>query len=142
METTKENLLAALAAFIGQRPGMDPNNYASARDYRAESRRVTKQAHDAIALLGAVARSSCINGTDLLKRARYRLTWTGTEWDYTPGQYFAVEYRRAAAELLAITLWDCYLKQSICQGAEPNANAMRGMMRNILGARLARKFFN
>lgn len=143
METTKETLLNALAEFIGQRPGMEFVNYGNAKDYRAESRRVTKQAHDAVALLGAVARSSCVGPDDILRHATGgRLEWTGKGFSYTAGQYFATEYRWAAGSLLASALWDGHLRANLAMGIQTDGNAMRKAMRNILGARLARKFFN
>lgn len=48
-------VLAALGAFVLQRPGMEPGNYGwgaeGARAYRAELRRVTRDRHDAERLL-------------------------------------------------------------------------------------------
>jgi hypothetical protein len=91
----------ALLAFAQQRPGMEPGNYATFRDYRAESRQVTQDLRDVRRLL-AVARYR-IPADKITAPTSGRLTWDAArgEWDYTTGQYFATEYRRAAARLLA-----------------------------------------
>jgi hypothetical protein len=90
----------ALLAFVHQRPGMEPGNYATVRDYRAESRQVTQDLHDVRALVG-MARY-CIPADKLTAATSGRLTWEAArgQWDYCTGQYFAVEYRKAAARLL------------------------------------------
>lgn len=48
---TNERIRAALVAFANQRPGLEPGNYGSWSDYRAESRCITRQLHDFNALL-------------------------------------------------------------------------------------------
>lgn len=90
----------ALLAFAEQRPGMEPGNYGSFRDYRAESRDVTRDLHDVRALVG-MARYH-IPADRLTAPTSGRLSWDAArgQWDYTTGQYFAVEYRKAAARLL------------------------------------------
>ncbi len=90
----------ALLAFAQQRPGIEPGNYATFRDYRAESRQVSQDLHDVRALV-RMARY-CIPAYILTAPTSGRLTWNAARgcWDYTTGQYFAVEYRKAAARLL------------------------------------------
>jgi hypothetical protein len=90
----------ALLIFAQQRPGIEPGNYATVRDYRAESRDVTRDLHDVRALVGM---ARCFIPADKLTAATSgRLTWDAARgvWDYATGQYFATEYRRAAARLL------------------------------------------
>jgi hypothetical protein len=91
----------ALLAFAEQRPGMEPGNYGSFRDYRAESRDVTRDLHDVRALV-RMARYH-IPADRLTAPTSGRLSWDAARgaWDYTTGQYFATEYRKAAARLLA-----------------------------------------
>jgi hypothetical protein len=91
----------ALLAFAQQRPGMEPGNYASWRDYRQESRQVTQDLHD-VRLLMQVGRWR-IPADRLTANLGGRLMWDAArgQWEYCTGQYFATEYRRAAARLLA-----------------------------------------
>jgi hypothetical protein len=79
---------------------MEPGNYATFRDYRQESRQVTQDLRDVRALV-RMARY-CIPAYILTSPTSGRLTWDAArqEWDYTTGQYFATEYRRAAARML------------------------------------------
>jgi hypothetical protein len=90
----------ALLAFAHQRPGMEPGNYHTFRDYRAEARQVSQDLRDVRALVG-MARYH-IPADRLTAPTSGRLSWDAArgEWDYTTGQYFAVEYRKAAARLL------------------------------------------
>ena len=92
---------ADLERFILQRPGFEPRNYGTPAAYRTESRAVTRDRDDAlclwrIALAMVPADMLPTNG------ASGRLQWDAARgaWDYTAGQYFPVEYRRAAVRLL------------------------------------------
>ena len=65
-------ILAALQAFINQRPGLDPRDYISGWNdargraaYRSDSRRITRQLHDANAMLATVALRESITADDL-----------------------------------------------------------------------------
>lgn len=104
----KYELCAMLARFIGQRPGFDPYNYSDAASYRADSRQATKDAHDAYALLDAVANREGITADAmravLMGSGRLTLSEDG-RLDYCTGQYFPTEYRKAAARVLASILW-------------------------------------
>lgn len=90
----------ALLAFVWQRPGMEPGNYASFRDYRRESRQVSQDLRDVRALVGM---ARCLIPAYILTApTTSRLSWNAARgrWEYTTGQYFATEYRRAAARIL------------------------------------------
>lgn len=129
MESKKEAILDALTAFMNQRSGMDPRNYGDWKSYRAESRSVTRDLHDARTLLRAVMWRDSITADDLLAAFRAfsgRLscnvyepgkTYGGpgvtfsypvltVKLDYCTGQYFPTEYRKAVCAVLASALWD------------------------------------
>ena len=112
--TLKEQILDAISAHVRQRPGMEPGNYGSWRDYRTESRQITRDLHDFRTLLAAVSWRESITAGDLLAACRDaysgRLACT-VEADgrvrvrYCTGQYFPTEFRRAACAVLASALW-------------------------------------
>ncbi|NBW08446.1 MAG: hypothetical protein EBR82_10495 [Caulobacteraceae bacterium] len=139
METTKEKLLAGLSRFIAQRPGLDFNNYGDSRSYRAELRAITRQRHDAERLLAAVSWRG-ITAEDILRfTGGGRLECDGGEWSYTAGQYWCVEYRRAAAALLASCLW-AYWRQGM--SGDNVADRLRAMARREFGRGIASRYFN
>ena len=117
----RDAILTALAAWIKQRPGLEYGNYASLGDtgagrraYFSEMRHITRQRHDADALLSAVWQRPRIDGPALREAFRAytgRLTWTptpkgGGTLSYVTGQYWPTEYRAATCAVLALALWD------------------------------------
>lgn len=140
-------ILDALRAFVDSRPGFDPRNYGDARSYRADTGRAQRDRRDAHALLGAVYReafSTDDNGRDKLlcclreamsPRQRLALHDDG-RLEYTAGQYYPTEYRAAACRALADTLWSYWW----APGA--TGDSLRKTARNVLGARLTRRWFN
>lgn len=170
MTLTKPQILEALRAFIAQRPGLDFADYGDAKAYRAESRQITRDRHDAEELLRAVSWRDSI-GPDQLREAfrAYSGRLTLTEQDgravlsYCTGQYFPTEYRRAACAVLASALWswarDNAMPEGSRQGAaegalwypppgqpgKPRISAgewLRRYFRREFGARLAARWFN
>lgn len=146
MDTQKQNIIAALRRFIAQRPGLEPGNYISGwndvegrRLYRAESRQITRDRHDAETLLRYVETSG-VTGAQLANALNRRLTWDGARLSYCTGQYFPTEYRRAAASALASALW-YYWCDDIGPGQEGTAEKIRKRAHNALGRRLADRFF-
>lgn len=136
--TEKTTILNALRAFIESRPGFVWANYVGAADaYRADYRRAYKDLQDARELLRAVELSDLPAAIleETLSTAR-RLTWDGQRLEYTTGQYYPTEYRAAACRALAGALWEWF------RGVEDTGDTMRRKMRNVLGARLARRWFN
>lgn len=121
MEPRKQAIISALRRFIRQRPGMDPRNYDAA-GYRSESREVTKDRKQAETLLDAVSWRDGIDADALIRAAQGaysgRLTIESApegdakpgipdaRIDYTTGQYFPTEYRKAVCAVLASALWD------------------------------------
>jgi hypothetical protein len=127
----------ALLAFAQQRPCMEPGNYASWRDYRQESRQVTQDLRDVRALV-RMARY-CIPAYILTAPTSGRLTWDAArgEWDYTTGQYFATEYRRAAARLLV----DAIGRDWMTRNPGVTWPQAREWARMAFGRRIATRYF-
>lgn len=113
MQNEKDQILAALSAWIRQRPGLDYANYGDPTAYRSESRDITRDLHHARELLAYIARRDSIKAEDLIEasqraysgRLTLQKTATGYEIDYCTGQYWPTEYRRAACALLAHAAW-------------------------------------
>ena len=126
-ELTKDELCRMLARFIGQRPGIDPRNYHDYANYRQESREVTRDAHDAYALLDAVAGRDSLTADAmravLMGSGRLTLSEDG-RLDYCTGQYFPTEYRKAAARALASMLW-AYWRDGNCAPLDPTPEGRR-----------------
>ena len=101
-----------LCKFVDQRPGMDPMNYGSWKDYRRESAEVTRDRNDfyqlftfALRKLGAPALDVAIEKN--LKNTSGRLFMDESgKLGYHTGQYFATEYRPAACRVLVEILWN------------------------------------
>lgn len=117
---TRDNILDALAHWINQRPGLEACNYFGSgnyrenlSNYRSESRRITRQLHDARTLLSAVRWRNSIDVPELTEAFRAfsgRLTLHendtgGCRLEYCTGQYFPTEYRAAACAVLSSALW-------------------------------------
>lgn len=130
----KETLLHALGAFISQRSGIDPREYASG-DYKAsreaflgDYRPILKHGKQARAMLAWVSRKS-ITAQDLMKAAEsgrlsFALNGDTATVDYTVGQYFPTEYRAAACRYLASVIWG-YFRDGCGYSAEQIRNAAR-----------------
>lgn len=117
----KTALIDTLNRWIHQRPGLEPGNYISGwndtdgrRAYRAEVRSITKDLHQARALLQFVAGRDSITAEQILDACRHsfsgRLTITpdgdGFQVDYCTGQYWPTEYRRAVCSVLSSAIWE------------------------------------
>lgn len=140
--TDKATMLNVLRGFICQRPGFDPANYATARDYRADYRRALRDKGDALAMLRQVELRSYVTASDIVGTGSGRLSWVGNGWQYVAGQYFPTEYRAAAGRVLADALWRATLRDYDERKQEIDGKGMRTQMRLALGSRLARRFFN
>lgn len=128
-DTLKTSICDALAAFIRQRPGMDPREYGDDSTYRSESRRVSLHKRDAETLLAAVRWRDSISGADIIEAARGgRLTIEANpesfrpvsetsasfggmgrpivRIDYCAGQDYRTEYRAGVCRVLSSALWN------------------------------------
>jgi len=123
----KITLLGNLVMFVNQRPGLEFGNYATYSDYRSELREIAKTRHQAHELIAFVSLSESIKADRILANARNRLTWDdkGQEWNYCTGQYFPVEYRRAACSLLSSVIWDWLREECGCDTREKIQKAAR-----------------
>lgn len=141
--TERARMLFALRAFICQRPGLEPGNYASAADYRSELRDIARDRVDALTLYDYVAHQAIGLGPEYLTPdGTSRLDWNSArgEWEYTTGQYFPVEYRRAAARLLASALWQ-YWRDGMGPDVNSPADAIRNTARLAFRSRRIRRYF-
>lgn len=87
-DTLKTKICDALAAWIRQRPGLDPRDYGeNGSGYRSEARRIARDKNDAETLLQAVRWRDNISADDLLKASKEafsgRLTITIEKTQYT-----------------------------------------------------------
>jgi hypothetical protein len=109
----RENIIAALYRWIGQRPGLEFGNYGDAAAYRSELRSITKDGAEAKKMLRAVERSG-ITAEQLVAASKSaysgRLTMeprgeSGVAIIYCTGQYWPTEYRAAVCAVLSSALW-------------------------------------
>ena len=142
----REDILDALSDWVRQRSGMDYRNYCSGpydregrRAYFAEQRSITKDLHDFRVLLRAVEWRAGIDA-EALKQAfsafAGRLSWDGEQLDYTTGQYFPTEYRKAACAVLACALW------AYARPDHEDGESMRKAFRREFGRGIAARWFN
>lgn len=153
MTPTKRQLLEALAAFIRQRPNLEFGNYGDVKAYRAEARSIARDKRDVEMLLAVVAMCGSITAEDLMRAAdgaysgRLQFKWNDYSMpyiDYTTGQYWPTEYRRAACAVLASALWEDKRKH-VCNYPiveEPMGGWLRRYFRERFGRSIANRWFN
>lgn len=138
---TKQQLIAELYAFAAQRPGLEPGNYATWQDYRAEARGITAALTEARKMIRMVELRDSITAECLADAFRgSRLTLligaNGPSLDYTPGQYYPVEFRSAVSRVCAHALW-----RWAADGVQ-NGSDVRAICRREFGNRIANKYFS
>lgn len=135
-------MLEKLHRFIRQRPGLEFGNYGDAAIYRAELRTITRDKRDAEAMLFYVWRSQMTPeqvGNAAKSAFSGRLTWDGEKWEYVTGQYFPTEYRKAAAAVLARSLFE-YFNEGATSPKTPRERAFASA-KNALGVGVAKRWF-
>lgn len=135
----KSQAIELISKFINQRPGLEYANYGDVKAYRSESARITKDLHHARELLAAVAWRDSITADDLIKASQRAFSGRlelGETIQYTAGQYFPTEYRKAACAVLAAALWD-YWRTDAADG-----DAIRKAARKNLNRAVCRAYFN
>ena len=146
-----ETLIDTLHHFINQRPGLDPRNYIrDYRDtdgraaYRADARSITRDLHDARALMRYIELHPTIDAQRIIDAARGRLTikpaGESFKIDYCTGQYWPTEYRAAVARVLSSAIWEYF--RTDCLRDQTSADAIRTLARKELTAPIARRWFN
>lgn len=110
----KQQIIAAMYAFIGQRAGLEFGNYGDVKAYRAEQRAITKDRHDARQLIRDVELRDSISADDILAAAKGAYSGRlvivqradgAIGIDYCTGQYFPTEYRKAVCAVMSAVLW-------------------------------------
>jgi len=143
----KTDILNTLAAFVDQRPGLEPANYAGRSDlYRQDYREGCLQPlHDFRMMLDAVRWRDSLTADDL--REGFRRAFGGRldlsddgSIDYTPGQYAPTEYRNAACDVLAKILW-AYWATDTPEGETPREHITRNARREF-GRGIAARWFD
>ena len=107
----KSTIIAALDAWIRQRPGLEFGNYGDWTAYRSEVRSIGKDLQHARALLRYVEWHDSITAEMILSAAqsgRLSIVVDGNKVrvDYCTGQYWPTEYRPAVCRLLSSVIWD------------------------------------
>jgi hypothetical protein len=147
--TKKQQMIAALRAFINQRSGIEFANYQSGdwKQSRAcfmgDYRPILKHGRQARTMLRAVELRDSITARMIQAATRAycgRLQIVERDGavgvDYTTGQYFPTEYRSAACAVLATVLWDYW--QPDCK----TGDEIRKQARREFGRAIAAKWFN
>tara|TARA_R110000868_G_scaffold84294_2_gene237696 strand:+ start:1436 stop:1882 length:447 start_codon:yes stop_codon:yes gene_type:complete len=145
----KQQIIAAMYAFIGQRPGLEYGNYGEPVSYRAEVRAIGKDLTQARQLLRYVELRNSISADDILAAAKGaysgRLTIVerddgAVSIDYCTGQYFPTEYRKAACAVLAQAIRAWY-RTCISDTANPG-DYLRASFKREFGRGMAARWFD
>ena len=128
---------SALRAFVAQRPGFDYHNYATTSAYRADQKRAMRDKADALALISAFPDNADPRFLVDALSSGNRLSLDGEHLDYTPGQYWCVEYRAAVCRAVSDALR--YLSRA--QSQERLAETRKRMAR-IVGRGCANRWFS
>ena len=131
-------ILAALYAWIVQRPRLEYGNYGDAAAYRSELRRIARQKNDALAMLSYVG-ASHVTGEQMAAAFSGRLSWDGQKLNYCTGQYWPTEYRAAACAVLAAAIWS-YWREGLT--GEKQGDRLRTCARREFGRGIAARWFN
>ena len=139
----KPAIIAMLEKFARQRPGMEPGNYGDWKAYRAELRTVTRDLTHARTLLSAVEWSG-ITADDILRaadggRLDIKVDGERVRIDYTTGQYFPTEYRKAVCRVLASALW-AHVRDSMT--GDEIGDRIRAHFRREFGRAIASRYFH
>jgi len=144
-----QRTVAALENFVNQRPHLEPGNYISSgwddegrKAYRSESRRITRDLHDARSLLQAVVGRDFTPAEWAEAFTAYgrRLSWDGTTLNYCVGQYWPTEYRVAVCAVLA-NLLRCDYRSTNGRDKWIGRYSIQRHFRRVFGRGLANRWF-
>ena len=155
---TKSTILAALDAWIRQRPGLEFGNYGDWTAYRSELRSIGKDLQHARALLRYVEWHDSITAEMILSAAQsgrlsIKVEGDKVRVDYCTGQYWPTEYRSAVCRLLSTVIWRWFgdnarsadvakMPQYGCMAGIVNQGAyIRKTASRELGTSIARRWF-
>lgn len=143
----KQQIIDALRAFARQRPGLEYGNYGDPVAYRAETRAITKDLHQARELLRYVELRDSITAADIIKASESaysgRLTiGADATIDYCTGQYWPTEYRRAVCAVLAQVVWAWLRDQCMPAGTVEPGKYLRASLKREFGRGMAARWFN
>ena len=147
----KQQIIAAMYAFIAQRAGLEFGNYGDVKSYRAEQRAITKDRHHARQLIRDVELSDSISADDIIKASKGaysgRLTIVTRDdgaigIDYCTGQYFPTEYRRAVCAVMSAVLWAWKRDQCMPAGTDKPGDYLRAGFKREYGRSMAARWFN
>jgi hypothetical protein len=140
---TKSEMCEALRRFINQRSGIDFRNYWTSdcwnsrtdaqSSFNADYRPMLRHGKQARELLRWVEWHDSITAEMLKDASRAysgRLQFTDTGVEYTTGQYFPTEYRKAACAVLSQAIWD-FLRDSYQTAEDIRKAASREFGRSI-----------
>ena len=118
---SKSTILAALDAWIRQRPGLDYGNYGDVSAYRSEVRSIGKDLQHARAMLNYVAWHDSITADMILSAARsgrlsIKVEGDKVRVDYCTGQYWPTEYRPAVCRMLSSVIRDYWRDHCMPEG--------------------------
>ena len=144
----KQQIIAALYAFVAQRSGIEFGNYGDVSSFRSEQRSITKDGKQARELIRSVEWRDSITAEDIISASEHaysgRLTITEKDGrivlDYCAGQYFPTEYRRAVCAVMASALWDNKRTNTILPNV--TGDRLRDTFRKEYGRSIANRWFN
>ncbi len=142
---SKQAIINALRVFINQRSGIDFANYGERQSFMGDYRPMLKHGRYARQLLRFVERCDSITDKMLLDASRAfsgRLQFIErgdkVGVDYTTGQYFPTEYRKAACAVLTTAIWDWLRDACECKTGDD----IRKAARREFGRGIASTWFN
>lgn len=145
----KQAMCNALRVFINQRSGIEWGNYGGSHEaFMEDYKPILRYGRHARSLLRFVERCDSITA-EMLQDAssaysgRLQFIQRGDKVgvDYTIGQYFPTEYRKAACAVLARCLWD-YWASDLDGGYTDRAEQIRRTARREFGRAIASTWFN
>jgi hypothetical protein len=134
-KTEKSMILGSLAHFIAQPPRLKVVNYVSCgndwqgwKALRQERRSITRDLKTAKFLLPMVEAQVTLGVLiESFRAFSGRLEWNGTKLEYSVGQYFPTEYRKAVCAVLSRALWTTWREN----GSNPRETAQRTLPQEV-----------
>lgn len=149
-ELSRDEILDMLVAFVCQRPGFEPGNYATSTDYRRDVREATRDRNEALQMLRLIRYRDVITADDMRAALKSRLCLDADgRLDYNAGQYWCTEFRAAVANVASSLIWS-YFAHEVRFNADGEgrelaygevANGCRKKARQEFGRAMAARWF-